>query len=209
MVEFELKFRIKNLPIVLANYDLVEEKTGEDLYYDTVDYLLIKGGNFLRIRNNKRLDFKLNIGDDLHLCCKETSFDLDDISSKNDNFLCVLRTLGIEIKKSFDNFESFIKENDFKLMAPIIKKRKIYKIDENLEVSIDEAKDIGMFLEAEMMFDDSFDHKSKLVLKDELIKILKEKGIIDNNFEAVNVGYVELYLMENNKEVYEMGKYKI
>lgn len=208
MIEFELKFKISKSPSVLDSYDLLEEMVEEDFYYDTKNYSLIKNGNFLRVRNNKKLDFKLDLGDDLHLCCNETRFGLDSINSENSDFKNVFKALNIDIENKFKDFNSFVDVNNFKVIAPIIKKRKIYKINDDLEVTIDEALGLGMFLEAEMMFEDSFVVEDKTVLRDKLIQDLKKRKIINDDFEMVKVGYVELYLMDNNKEVYEIGKFK-
>lgn len=69
MIEIELKYELESKLKLDLNNSF--EKIVEDIYYDTSDYKLLRSGNFLRIRNNKSLDFKLNADDLGHLYCKK------------------------------------------------------------------------------------------------------------------------------------------
>jgi predicted adenylyl cyclase CyaB len=208
MIEFELKFKITTPPSKLSDFQIIGKSTGEDLYYDASDYRLFKGGNFLRVRNGKRIDFKLNVGDTDHLYCKETNFLAADVNSSNKDFIELTESLHLKSDKYFADFKEFIENNGLILLSPIIKKRIEYKIDDTTTVTIDDVDDLGTFMEAEMMFDD--EHIiSKHTLRKELIDKLKKSGIYEDDYEAVGVGYVELYLLKNNRSVYELGRYKI
>jgi adenylate cyclase class IV len=208
MIEFELKFRISRPPSELDNFIRTDESTIEDIYYDTSDFRLFKSGNFLRIRNNKTIDFKLNIGDNDHLYCKETNFLIADINSSNTDFVKLSKSLNIITKnQDFNSFQEFIDNNNLIILSPIIKKRATYKIDATTTIAIDYVEALGTFMEAEMLFDDSY-QIDKHRLRDELISKLKKLGIYENDYQTINIGYVELYLLEKNKPLYELGKYK-
>lgn len=208
MIEFELKFRITKLPSKLNDFVKADESTDEDLYYDTPDYHLLRGGNFLRVRNNNQIDFKLDMGNDDHICCKETSFHIADINSSNKSFTELSESLHIKSDQYFANFDNFISNNNLILLSPIIKKRISYKIDDATTVTIDDVDNLGTFMEAEMMFED--DHViDKNALRGELIDKIKRLGIYSDDHEAINIGYVELYLLKNNEPAYNLGKFKI
>lgn len=209
MIELELKFEIKRFSPELDKFPLIKEIHQEDFYYDTKDYKLIREGNFLRVRNNQKIDFKLNVDDASHLFCKETSFQVADVKDKKQEINMVLKSIGLPHDQEFDNFDDFIKANDLILLSPIIKDRKVYKINDNLKISIDRAKDIGFFLEAERMIDaENITEEQGLEYKKEMLKTLKENNILSDDDEMVKIGYVELYLEKNNPKVYEMGLYK-
>ena len=45
-------------------------------------------------------------------------------------------------------------------------------------------------------------------IKEELVSSLKKANILTGKEKSVNIGYVELYLLKYNIEVYNLGKYK-
>lgn len=209
MIEFELKFKINKTPTKLINFPKIDDLIEKDIYYDTSNYDLLKEGDFFRVRNNKQIDFKLNLSDEAHLYCKEKSFLIKDIKPNNKHFLDIFYCLDIEINLNFTNFDSFIKINNFTVLAPIIKNREIYKIDGDTTVTIDNVENLGTFMEAEIMLDNIDRLKDKNKLKAEIINKLKLLDLIKDNTKLINVGYVELYLLKNNKKVYNLGKFKI
>ena len=209
MVEFELKFKISKTPAKLVNFPKIDELEEEDIYYDTPNYDLLKEGDFFRVRNGKQINFKLNLGDEAHLYCKETNFFIKDIKPSNKHFLDIFYCLGMAIDLNFTNFDSFIKVNSFIVLAPIVKNREIYKIDGDTSVTIDDVQNLGTFMEAEVMLDDIDKITDKNELKATVINKLKLLDIIKNNPELINVGYVELYLLKNNKKAYNLGKFRI
>lgn len=208
MIEFKLKFRITKTPAALSKFKETGKSVQKDFYYDTADYTLIQSGNFLRVRNDKKIDFKLNIGDKHHLYCQETSFLSEDIAPNNNDFLSIFKALNIKPNLEFTDFDSFVKNNSLTVLAPIIKHRTCYKIDDTMSVTIDKVPDLGTFMEVEMMFDDSYVIKDKHELRDQIIKRLKELNLYGDKLEAINIGYVELYLLKNNRAAYELGIYK-
>ncbi len=203
MIEIELKLQVKDFPDC-SNLEFVEEKRVVDVYYDTEDYKLIQTGNFLRNRNNKKIDFKLNIGDLTHTYCKETRFDYQHFVD-NENLKSIFDSVGIEYNKNFNSFETFLSSNKLKVLATIDKVRKVYKF-EDLTISLDNAKDIGKFIEIEYNLPDGTMF-SKDEITSKMIKIMTENNLL-NEYEKVNIGYVELYLKKHNKTAYELGLYK-
>lgn len=201
MIEIELKYELNDKkPITLT---LTDEKIVEDIYYDTKDFKLLKNGNFLRVRNGKQLDFKLNANDNSHLYCKETNFTLEDDNIKEIKDLLS----NLDVKVSFNNIEElFLK---LIVLAPIKKKRLVYKLEDNVTMVIDEVDDLGAFLEIEYDLDkNSITKEEGEHYKEYLINILKEKNLFNSLKREVHIGYVELYLKKHNKDAYNMGIYQ-
>lgn len=199
MIEIELKYELESKLKLDLNNSF--EKIVEDIYYDTSDYKLLRSGNFLRIRNNKSLDFKLNADDLSHLYCKETNFDLND--SNIDSINSILNSLGIDEK--FEGIADL--KSKLGVLAPIKKKRTTYNLEDSVVMSMDEVNDLGTFLEIEYDLDEdelyNGDEYKKL-----LIEILKKYHIYDKLSREVHIGYVELYLEKYNTEAYELGIYQ-
>jgi len=209
MIELELKYQIEAPCVELENFPVVKSLFQEDMYYDTKDYHLIRNGNFLRVRNNERIDFKLNTNDLTHLYCKETSFKTVEVERKNDEINAVLKSIGLSCDQKYKSFKDFVNENGLVILSPIRKNRKTYQIDEKMKISVDEAENIGTFLEAEIMVDaDNITPHEANKIKENMIKILKEKSLLSPEDKAVNIGYVELYLEQHNRQAYDLGLYK-
>lgn len=200
MIEIELKYELNITRPV--NLNLSEEKVVEDIYYDTNDYTLLKNGNFLRVRNGKQLDFKLNAHDNSHLYCKETNFGL-----ANDNINKIPTLLKkLDVKISFNNINELL--DKLIVLAPIKKKRLVYKLEDNVTLVIDEVENIGTFLEIEYdLLKDNITKEEGQYYKEYLIKILKEKNLFNLLGKEVHIGYVELYLKKYNIEAYNIGIY--
>lgn len=203
MIEIELKLEVENFPN-FKDYQCVKEKHIVDVYYDTSDYKLISTGNFLRNRNNSKVDFKLNLGDLTHTFCNETSFNYQGFKA-NKSLSKIFKNLGIPYYDNFNNFDEFLIVNNLSKLAVIDKNRKEYKIDD-LIVSLDDARDIGKFIEIEMDLPDGteFD-KSKITSY--MIDKLTSKNLL-GSYKKVNIGYVELYLKRHNIEAYNLGLFK-
>lgn len=209
MIEFEVKYQLKTMfdEKKLVDCTFLREGYEEDIYYDTPNYELLKKGNFMRLRNNNRIDFKLDLGDSEHLFCKETKFSIDSINENNVNYLNIFKSLNINTCKTFDSFFSFINNNNFQILAPIKKHRKVYKTSDGIKVTIDVAEDIGLFIEAEIQLDDNT-VINKQDIMDRITLSMKKHKILDQSFSVINIGYVELYLLKNNKKAYNLGKFK-
>lgn len=201
MIEIELKYKLKNFPKV--GFPLLEERTEEDIYYDTKNYELLRNGNFLRIRNREKIDFKLSTNDITHLYCKETRFPFEPFpSSKIEE---VFHNLKLDI--TFNNYEEF-KEKLF-VLAPILKKRKTYKINDSITMVLDEVDNLGYFLEIEYDVEqDSITEEEGKEYEEVLKNVLEENHLLTEGDKKVTIGYVELYLKEHNIEAYHLGLYQ-
>lgn len=124
MIELELKYHIKKPPENLINFKLIKDKQQEDIYYDTEDFKLLKKGNFLRIRNKSKLEFKIDIDENNHLYCQETIFDVKEIGSKEKEISMILKSLGFETSQNFSNLSKILNIYNFNMLAPINKNRK-------------------------------------------------------------------------------------
>ncbi len=204
MIEVELKLKVVDFPD-LSTVEMVVQKNILDIYYDTADYKLISTGNFLRNRNNNKVDFKLNIGDLSHSYCKETRFDYKSFCP-NKSLEEIFAKIGASYNPDFVDFDSFLKANKLSPLAIIDKDRKVYQIDD-LVISLDEVKGLGKFMEIEKDLPDDavFD---KNIVRQEMLNKLASKHLLPK-FEFVNIGYVELYLLEYNKVAYNKGLYKV
>jgi len=210
MIELEYKYKLIKIPEELSYLSIKKITKQNDIYYDTADYSLIKKGNFLRIRNNDKIDFKIDIGDDTHLYCKETSFKVSEICKRINDINKVLLSVGLPKSKSILKNENFLLENNFIELARINKIRTIYELDENCNLCIDEVDNLGLFLEAEVIINSNDINQIKAEkIKSGLEKRLIENKFIDSSSERINTGYVELYLLMYNPNVYELGKFKI
>ncbi len=201
MIELELKYKLNCSPKV--DFEITSQKDVEDIYYDTDDYTLIQKGNFLRVRNNKSIDFKLSANDLTHLYCNETNFDLNSFNV--DSVAKTLNNIGVDIefRNSSELFEKL------KVLAPIKKHRKSYNIEKNVVMVIDEVEDLGTFLEIEYDIDkESITKDEAEYYKNYLLNILKRNNLLTNQHEEVHVGYVELYLKKYNIDAYNLGLYK-
>lgn len=208
MIELEVKFAVSKIPDSLIKNVPVAEKEQLDIYYDTFDYQLLKNGNFLRIRNEEKLDFKLDLGDDSHLFCEETSFDREKLSRKKKELELIFNRLGLSFNSDFTDLTGFLEKNGLTVLAPVKKKRKEYKINE-INITLDDVEDLGIYIEAEKIFEtDTISEKSAETLKIELLDLLYRNQIISLEATEVKVGYVELYLLKYNKAAYDMGKFK-
>lgn len=206
MIELELKYEISSSKESLKELEVRSNKKQIDIYYDTNNYNLLKKGNFLRLRNNKCLEFKLGGEDDRHLFCKELTFDITLSTFNINDVLEVLQKLNINIiAKTIDELLS-----NLSILATIEKERTSYNFEDNCTISIDIVRDLGMFLEAEIMIDkDKLTKEDAKNIEDELLNKLAKYNILNKNDKRVNVGYVELYLLKYNKKAYELGMFKI
>ncbi len=201
MIEIELKYEFKKE--IKGELKPNKEQIIEDMYYDTKDYQLLRNGNFLRARNKKQIDFKINANDNSHLFCQETNFSYVDESVLEIRKL--LKELGVDI--SFDAISELFE--NLEVLAPIRKKRSIYELEENVIMVIDEVEDLGTFLEIEYDYDgDTITKEKGEYYKNYLKDILKKNNLLNENMVEVKIGYVELYLKKYNNEAYNLGIYK-
>jgi predicted adenylyl cyclase CyaB len=203
-LEVELKFQVldelqtKNF---LKNLKFLGEKRNVDVYLDTKDGDLYKRGIFIRIRDNKKLEFKFNLADiqskefSKHEHCDEFSFPLpltqDSIRKINE----VCRILGLKEALSLEELKS---KNNL-IDSIVIDKVRQKFTDGKFEYSFDDVKDLGKFLEIEYRASSDEDAEK---IKEEMRE--KLKGL---NLKLITTGYNELYWRKNNFELYLQGRY--
>jgi adenylate cyclase class IV len=207
MIEVELKYKISAAPAALARYPLIGEKSQVDAYYDTADRAGYRSGNFLRLRNGKRLDFKLNAGDATHLFCEELNFDVRELPEKSAEFNKPLALFRATAGGSYTGLDDMLEKNGLSVIGTIAKHRKEYRITDTIKVAIDEAKDIGLFLECEIMAESATAVRAE-GLKAEMAAELRGRALLPPEAKAVNVGYLELYLYGHDRPLFDMGIYK-
>ena len=210
MIEIELRFHVKTPPPGLTGLAPQKEKSQIDIYYDTADYTLFRRGIFLRVRNNHRLDFKGNLQDRAeiqHDYCDEFGFDLSKIPAESPKINQLLKLSGIDADKAYSDLNDFLRYNNLSVFATIDKKRLEYKIADML-ITLDDVKDIGLFIEAELNVpDDTAERDIKQHIEDMRIK-LTEHGVLGPDARASNIGLVEEYLKLHNRTAYDLGLYK-
>lgn len=210
MIEIELKFEIKSVPKVLMEMTPVKNKTQVDIYYDTPDYKQIQRGRFLRVRNGARMDFKgdFSCGEIQHDYCNEVSFDIDKISDKSKEINNLFNASGMNVSGTYKDFDDMLNQNNLKVLSIIDKKRCEYKIKENITIALDDAKDIGLFLEAEIMAPENTSKDDIKKYIEQIHQDLTDCEILESDAKQVGIGYVELYLKKHNRSAYDLGLYK-
>lgn len=211
MIEIELKFAIKSAPTALDKFPLTKEKTQLDIYYDTASYSMLRRGGFLRVRNNAKIDFKGDPAHDMpqHDYCIETSFDIESISEKSAEIDRSFAMFGLGATGQYKDLAGMLAQNKLQRIAIIDKVRREYKMSEHITVALDKVKEIGLFLEAEMMVSDRTSKEEIQKHIEQMRADLIACGILTKDAIPVQVGYVELYLFEHNRAAYDVGLYKI
>ena len=206
-IEIELKYQILDEAQIrefLKGIAFINTKRIVDIYLDTKDGDLYKKGIFIRVRNNKTLDFKYSLEDfqnpkkmSMHEQCEEHSFPLPltDKLLKAINQNCkILGLVGIynpdlgELKSRNNLIESVI----------IDKIRQKFK-DEEFEYSFDNVKGLGKFLEIEAEGQEGQDFE-------EIKKRIREK-VKNLKLKLITTGYNEVYWRKYNFDLYLQGRY--
>lgn len=209
-IEIERKFAINNPQIIenfISDSSFIKEKRDVDVYYDTIDGNLFKKGIFLRVRNNKKMEFKLNLNDFLneqggdHSSCTEFSFDLPFSLDRRDSINEVLALLGLEQIQEI-SFDSLLETNKLNVFVTINKNRLTYKTTDGFTLCVDNVQDLGSFVEIEQL-------ATSQDQVDDILKQIDQKFGIPLGSEHLPIGYVELYLRKNNFGMYKAGKYKL
>jgi adenylate cyclase class IV len=209
-IEVELRGQIldeNQIEPFVEKLEFIGEKHIVDVYLDnaeTNDWYA--KGVFIRIRNDKKIDFKFNIDDFLneevsennkeHTHCEEYSYSLP-LENLDINKVCDVLYLE---KIDQPDLDSFLKKNNLSESYRLDKVRKTYK-HEKFEIMIDDFGDFGKFVEIEALANSEDDLES---LKKEM-----DKFISDLNVKKNGVGYCELYLRKYNFDLYKKGKYKL
>jgi predicted adenylyl cyclase CyaB len=199
--EVELKYEIRELKLIekfLSDGEVKSTKNSVDKYYDNKDFSFFKQGIFIRVRDDKKLDFKYNFEDDKHEYCQENRFELPIRMDKSDIFNNLLKTLGLKPLGDDVSLTTFLELNNLIDFVIIDKTRTEISKDE-LNFYLDNVKEVGEFIEIEGIPKQSSD------IEDMIANI---KGIAKKlNLKKLTTGYVELYLRKYNYNIYAQGKY--
>ena len=206
-IEIELKYQIideDQIQEFLKKSTFVNKKRIVDIYLDTKDGDLYKKGIFIRIRDNKTLDFKYTLEDfrdlnkvSMHEQCDEYSFPLpltnDSVKAINQN----CRILGLIEISNPDVGE--LKARNNLINSVIIDKIRQRFRDEEFEYSFDDVKRLGKFLEIEKEGQEGEDFEEIKNRIRERVKNLKLK--------LITAGYCEAYWRKYNFNLYLQGRY--
>jgi len=211
-IEVELRFDILNFDHKI-DLSLSSKKRIVDKYYDTKSGVLFKKGIFIRIRNDKTLDFKynyedlinLNIKND-HTHCDENSFALPLEINKLQSFTNICNILNLKTPTQL-TVKDFIKTNQLVKLATVDKTRQ-HATANGFEISIDNVKDLGRFIEVEKIIEVDINDKDY----DNSLKSLKQEikaftQSLNLDLKQNKTGYCELILRKTNFELYKQGKY--
>lgn len=202
MYEVELKFEALDSSLLddfLSDGVRSKVKRTVDVYLDDKQANFFKRGIFIRIRDNKTLEFKYNPKDFKHEFVVERNFELPLRKDKIQAFNQLLTVLGMKhLPPDQFNLKSFLELNDLHEFV-VIDKRRTVIIKEPFKFNLDEVKNLGLFVEIECHTDD--EAKIPALITD--IKTLAKKL----KLKLLNTGYVELYLRKYNYELYKQGLY--
>lgn len=206
IIEIELRYRILDqaqIASFLATAQLLHTKRIIDTYLDTAERILWRQGIYIRIRNNKKLDIKFNRAC-LHNAtierldhCEEHSFALP-LEPARLNFLNELLTslnlktiptADLQILKSFNGFEAHY----------VIDKIRTSYTYKSFTIVIDEIKDLGTFLEIELMTD----NENNI----EKVKNDMNTALVGLKLEPIRSGYCELIVKKHDFDCYLQGRY--
>ena len=206
-IEIELKCQIQDENKVqefLKKSIFVNKKRVVDTYLDTKNGDLYKKGIFIRIRDNRTLDFKYNLEDfrslnkiSKHEQCDEYSFSLPlaNYAVKAINQNCkILGLVGV----SNPNLEEFRERNKLINSVVIDKIRQKFE-DKEFQYSFDDVRGLGKFLEVEAEGREGQDFEEIKSRIKEKIKSLKLK--------LITTGYCEAYWRKYDFKLYLQGRY--
>lgn len=206
-IEVELKFQILDIPQIekfLRNFQFINEKRILDIYLDTQKKDLYKKGVFIRMRDNKKLDFKFNLADfqnqneiSKHEYCNEHSFELPltDNSVISINKICrILNLKGIKTPI----IEELTVRNNLTNSVVIDKIRRKFT-DGKFEFSFDDVKGLGKFVEIEFL-------ASKRDNIDRIKKEMEER-MFNLKLKLITTGYNEVYWRGRDFNLYLQGRY--
>lgn len=205
MVEIELKCELS--PELL---DRVREKTrgmtfngtahNQDIYYDTSAWDLLRRGVFVRVRNNRQVEFKFNEGlTQEHGQVRERTFPLaaDPIQLEK---IQALFTTFLPAWIPAASFAEAVQKNGLVELVTIDNTHEIF-VNEDFALSIDHVAGLGNFLEVETHCEEGADTGQA--------QARLQAFVSDLHVEHVKVGYVELWLYRHNPAAYAAGRYHL
>lgn len=206
IIEIELRYAVLK-PEQLASFVMPLQKKHTkndiDIYFDTPTDYLHKNGIYIRTRNHKKLDIKFNracLGNpDLAIqdYCEEHSFTLPLLEKDllTINQLLISLNLKPMTIASLENLKSI---NQFHEQCVVDKIRTSYAFN-NFTICIDEVKDLGTFLEIELMADTA---ENIAHIKQEMLALIQ--GL---ELKSIKTGYINLLLRKKDFAHYLMGRF--
>ncbi|HEU0003257.1 MAG TPA: CYTH domain-containing protein [Ktedonobacteraceae bacterium] len=205
MIEIELKCELS--PQLL---DKVREKTwgmkfngtvhNQDIYYDTSTWDLLRQAFFVRVRNNRKVEFKFS--EDItqeHGQVHERVFSLEAYPIQTDK-INTLFTSFLPTWVPAVSFEEAVKKNGLLELVTIDNTREAYA-SEDITLSIDHVKGLGSFLEVETHCEEGADTSQAQARLQAFVSNL--------DVQHIKVGYVELWLYKYNPAAYRAGRYHL
>lgn len=177
MIEVEVKARIKDpkgveRSIIALGASPTGIETQADTYYSAPYRDFAKTDEALRIRvqdNKYFLTYKGPRMDTISKTRKEYEIEVNDADCMGD----ILSSLG------------------FAPVATIVKRRKKYRLGDFI-VSLDDVRNLGYFIEAEVSIGDSKSHEDKV---DSIFRLFEKLGI--NKEESIRASYLEMILAKS------------
>ena len=170
------------------------------IYYDTPTWDLLRRGVFVRVRNNRQVEFKFNEGlTQEHGQVRERVFSL----AANDAQVEKMQTLFATFLPAWVPAASFaeaIRQNGLVELVTIDNTREIF-VNDDFALSIDHVAGLGNFLEVETHCEEGADtsHAQNRL----------QAFVSDLHVEHIKVGYVELWLYKHNPAAYDAGRYHL
>lgn len=205
-IEIELRYEVlkpEQLASFVASLQKIHSKHDVDIYFDNPTDYLHKNGIYIRTRNNKKLDIKFNRAclNNPNLAiqdyCEEHSFALPlqetDLHKIND----LLISLNLK-PMSMAHLENLKSVNQFKEQCTVDKMRTSYQYD-NFTICVDEVKDLGTFLEIELMADTA---ENVAKVKQEMLTLIH--GL---ELKPIKTGYINLLLRKKDFAHYLLGRF--
>jgi adenylate cyclase, class 2 len=205
-IEIELRYQILNestIPGFVKTLAFLGTKRVVDSYLDTINADLIRRGIYIRLRNNQKLDIKFNracLADEsleLQPYCEEYSFSLPLMQESLHDLNAVSLDLELQPinRASIKEYASINKLIEHRIVDKI---RSSYSIEDFILV-IDEVKNLGKFLEIEVMAPDIDNIDTIKLRMQELLKDLKLKPL--------TTGYDALILRKQNFKQYLQARF--
>ena len=206
-IEVELKFQILDdgqINEFIKSLKFVNKKRIIDVYLDTKERDLYKKGIFIRIRDNKKLEFKFNLDAfrnqnklNRHEECNEFLFPFPLLKDSVDSINKICRSLNLR-RVTTPSLEELKNKNNLIDSIVIDKIRRKYT-DDTFEYSFDNVKGLGKFIEIEFLAsrEDNFEK-----IKNEMRKKLKNLKL-----KLITAGYNEVYWRKYNFNLYLQGRY--
>lgn len=205
-IEIELRYEVLQpgqLSSFLAPLKKLHRKHDIDIYFDNPNNTLHKNGIYIRTRNNKKLEIKFN-----RACLDNPSLDIQDYCEEH-SFMLPLETtelltinqllISLHLKPmTVASLENLKQVNEFNEHCIVDKIRTSYTY-QDFTICIDEVKDLGTFLEIELMADTI---ENITTVKSKMLDLIH--GL---DLKPIKTGYINLQLRKKDFNHYLMGRF--